>query len=242
MVIQGSIRQAAAWLAGFVASIALHATCFSLISSTTARPTFTKRDPIRVKVVEKKLEPQIKESVQPEPEPPPPPPPPPKPKPKPKPPKNESAASNKPVQPIPEKPFEAIQGFNKDTLNPASGPGIAVPIGNTVMTKDTGKRVEEAPPITGDLSQDARIIPNSYIEPSYTDAAIDANLEGRFIVDVFVDEKGNVVQAELRKKVGYGMDQKIITAAKSARFVPRKNRLGIVESGWTNITITLKLP
>ena len=235
---QHKFRKFSAWVIGLMVSVTLHVLCFVLLNNAGRSPQAPKKQPIRIKVIEKQPAVTIKE--EPEPEPPHPPPPPPKPKPKP--PRKETVATNRIQPPTPQQPVEAIQGFSKESLAPASGPGIAVPIGNTVMTKDTGKRVKDAAPITGDQSQDARIIPNSYIEPSYTDAAIDANLEGRFIVDVFVDEHGAVAQAELRKKIGYGMDQKIIAAVKSARFIPRKNRLGLVESGWTNVSISLKLP
>lgn len=232
-----STSQLPVWIAGVVLSLAMHGGSFTLLSEAGRKAEKEKRQPIKVRVVEKKPEVKVEEPKKEEPPPPPPPPPPPKPKPK-----KEPVATNKPPPQTPQKPVEAIQGFDKDKMAPSSGPGIAVPIGNTVMAKDTGKRVQEAPPITGDQSQDARLIANSYAEPRYTDAAIDAGLEGRYTVDVFVDEKGNVAQAELRKKIGYGMDQKIIDAVMTAKFMPRKNKLGIVESGWTNIAITLRLP
>lgn len=222
------------WLGGLGLSIILHSASLVLLTHWVNRPVKPRFDPIKVKVVEVKPEvPAAPTVVEP---------PPPVPPPKPPIPKKPIVPTNKIPPKSPAKPVEAIQGFKKDTLAPATGPGIAVPIGNTVMAPDTGKRVNEAPPITGDQSQDARLIPNSYNEPQYTDAALDASLEGRFIVDVYVDEQGNVIEAELRKKIGYGMDQKIIEAIKTARFVPRKNQLGIAESSWTNITISLRLP
>lgn len=223
------------WLLGLGLSLLAHSASLVLLRQSTSRSAQPRHEPIKVKVVE--VKPEV--TAPPAPVEPPVPPPP---APKPPIPKKPTVATNRTPPKTKTKPVEAIQGFKKDTLAPADGPGIAVPIGNTVMTADTGKRVTEAAPITGDQSQDARLIPNSYIEPQYTDAALDASLEGRFIVDVFVDEKGNPIEAELRKKIGYGMDQRIIDAIKTARFTPRKNQLGIPESGWTNITISLRLP
>jgi TonB family protein len=78
--------------------------------------------------------------------------------------------------------------------------------------------------------------------PSYTDAALDAAFEGRVTVEVYVDESGAVVQAEPAKKIGYGMDERILQSALSAKFVPRKNRLGQPEPSWTKITFNLQVP
>ncbi len=190
-------------------------------------------DSVKVRIVEKKEEPK--------PEPPPPPPPkkePPKPKPKPK----QVAAQQQPKQPPPKDPPKPIQGLDANSMDP-NGKGIAAPMGNTMMIEDTGERAKTPPPaLQADLSADAQLIRSSIKEPKYTDEALDANLQGTINVDVFVDETGNVQEAELKKKVGYGMDSRILETLKAAKFVPRKNKLGRPEAGWTEVRFSLEIP
>lgn len=167
-----------------------------------------------------------------------PPPPPPLPK-KPKlkketPAPNQQAKSNTPATEVP------IQGLTKDSLSPTGT--MAAPIGNTLMTEDTGKRLKEVAPIQGDLSAPAKLIASTMKAPPYTDEALDAGLEGSFIVDVYVNLDGSVREAELRKKIGYGMDKRVIDAVRASQFVPRKNKLGVAEDGWTELKVTLILP
>lgn len=138
---------------------------------------------------------------------------------------------------------KAVQGIPPDAVTP-DATGIAAPIGNTLMTEDEGKRIrpEDFRELAGDLSADARLILGSVKVPAYTDAALEANLEGNFIVDVYVDENGEVLQSELRKRVGFGMDERLLDAARVAKFKPRKNKLGKVEAGWAEIKFSLVIP
>lgn len=140
-------------------------------------------------------------------------------------------------------PTKAVQGIPPDAVTP-DATGIAAPIGNTLMTEDEGKRIrpDEFRELAGDLSSDARLILGSVKVPAYTDAALEANLEGNFIVDVYVDENGDVVQSELRKRVGFGMDERLLEAARVAKFKPRKNKQGKVEAGWAEIKFSLVIP
>lgn len=140
-------------------------------------------------------------------------------------------------------PAQAVQGLPPDAVQP-DAPGIAAPIGNTLLTEDEGKRIrpEDYRDLGGDLSADARLIMKSVVVPKYTDAALEGNLEGNFVVDVYVDEAGNVLQAEVRKRVGFGMDEKLLAAARVAKFQPRKNKFGRTEAGWAEIKFTLLIP
>ncbi len=138
---------------------------------------------------------------------------------------------------------KAVQGIPPDAVTPDAS-GISAPIGNTLMTEDEGKRIrpEDYRELAGDLSSDARLILGSVKVPAYTDAALEANLEGNFVVDVYVDEVGNVLQAELRKRVGFGMDDRLVEAARVAKFKPRKDKLGRAEAGWAEIKFSLVIP
>ena len=164
----------------------------------------------------------------------------PKPKVKPKPPQPvANTTKQKPDQTDPPPP---IQGLTEESLAHDGKGGFSAPVGNTLMVPDDGKRVKDAAPLTADLSSDPKLLAESVVIPSYTDAALDASYEGRVTVEVYVDESGKVMQAEPQKKVGYGMDERILQASLSAKFIPRKNRWGQAEPGWSKITFNLQVP
>ncbi len=133
-----------------------------------------------------------------------------------------------------------VQGLTKDSLSERGT--MAAPLGNTLMTEDVGTRLKTVDPLRGDQSQPARLVVSSLSPPPYTDEALDVALEGSFIVDVFVNLDGSVREAELRRKIGYGMDARVTAAVKGAKFIPRKNRFGVSEEGWTELKFTLVIP
>ncbi len=146
-------------------------------------------------------------------------------------------------KPIPKTPIAApVFGADKSVITP--GGGIAVPVGNTLLTEDDGKRLKpsEVKDFTGDLSHYATLIPATFQLPKYTDEAVDAALEGVFTVDVFVDEMGHVRDVELKKKIGYGMDQRVLDSMRKAEFSPRKNKFGKEIEGWTEVKLRLVIP
>lgn len=163
------------------------------------------------------------------------------PKPKEPPPKAKVPETRKPKE-QPVQQAKKVQGLTEDSV--VNDSTVAAPLGNSLMQKDEGKRLtaEEIQALEQDLSSDAILIHGSFTPPEYTQAALDAYLEGRFVVDVYVDEKGNVVEAELRKKIGYGMDARVIEVAKSSRFTPRRNAKGVPLAGWTEIAFYLEIP
>lgn len=152
---------------------------------------------------------------------------------------NKKKKKDKSVKPQP------IAGLTKESFaGPSeSSKSITAPAGNTGMAKDLGirKNFDEIGAIDEDLSSDAILIQKSISLPEYTDEALEIELSGRFVVDVFVDEEGLVVEAEMRKPVGYGMDERILSVAKQARFSPRKNRFGRAVKGWAEIVFRLKI-
>ncbi len=165
---------------------------------------------------------------------------PPKPKKK-TPPKRQQLRGSKKKKPN-QPPVKKIQGLSKDSLVKDSS--VSAPAGNTLMTKDKGERLspDQIQALEKNLSSDAILIQGSFEVPEYTQAALDADAEGQFIVDVFVNEKGQVVEAELRKKVGFGMDSRILSSARSSRFIPRKNAKGVPIEGWAEIKFYLQIP
>ncbi len=168
----------------------------------------------------------------------------PDPPPPPKPPPKAKAAANQKPQELSSKPAKPVLGLNPKALSPTAD-GIAVPAGNTLMTGDKGERpkAETIKPLTHeDLSAEAVLLASTIIIPKYTDDAIDANLEMPVTVEVFVNSQGVVTKAELRKKVGYGMDNRILETARQARFTARKDKFGNSVEGWTEIKFRLEIP
>jgi len=192
---------------------------------------------VKIKIAAKKKE-VVEPKVTPEPEVKPTPKPKPKPKSKPKPaPKSE----RQPATP-PKKNAQPVQGVSKKSLSKGAS-GISVPVGNTLMIEDRGIRlkVEEVESLAQDLSTEAKIIASSVIQPEYTNDALDAGIEGNYKVDVYVDESGIVTDAELAKKIGYGMDRRVIASAMKTKYEPRRDRTGKPLAGWTSIVFRLQI-
>ena len=224
------------WLSATAFSVVVHAFGFGAISAKQIWDKSRVQDTVKIRIVEKPPEPKV-EPIPPKPEEPPKP----KPKPKPKEPPKVATERQKPKEP-PKEEVKPIQGLDKNSMDPNGKGAVAAPVGNTLMTKDTGERVSDAAALATDYTADAQLIRTSITIPQYTDAALDANFEGYVIVDVFVDEMGDVKEAELRKKVGYGMDERILLAARAAKFIARKNKLGTAIAGWTEIKFNMQIP
>ena len=229
-----SINWSWIWLASAVFSLVVHVGG----AEFSHQPGKLKPEPLRpvkVKIVEQKPELKIEPA-------PPPTPPPPKLKPKPKPKAQKVASERKAPPPKPNQPPpKPVQGLTADAMSP--GGKVAMPLGNTLMTADTGERLKEAPQaFASDLSSEPELIRDSIIKPEYTQAAIEAGLEGSAIVEVLVADTGRVTDAEIKRRIGFGMDERIMESARGARFKPRKNRYGRPETSWTEIKFTLQLP
>jgi len=164
---------------------------------------------------------------------------PPKPREKQKPKKQTPAPSAevRPNTPVTDNP---VQGLSKDSLT--ENGTMAAPVGNTLMTEDEGKRLQSVDALKGDMSAPAKLITSTLAPPPYSDEALDAMLEGSFVVDVFINLDGTVREAELRRKIGYGMDGRVLTAVRASKFIPRKNKIGVAEEGWTELKFTLVIP
>lgn len=226
------------WLLAAAISLVIHGISFVVVSE---RPEIVKKQKlvtkVKIRVAEKKKEPPPE--VKPPPKPKPTPKPKKKAKKKPKPKKKKVASVRKPPKNV-KTTQKPVFGMDKP-LN-KTGKGVAVPVGNTLMMEDDKKRVKDVAPLAVDLSSDAKLVRSTIVTPEYTEDALDADFEGYVVVDVYVDRSGKVVEAELQKKIGYGMGPPIIAAAKKARFTPRKNRLGKPMASWTTLKFNLQIP
>ncbi len=122
-------------------------------------------------------------------------------------------------------------GVNLDsTVGP--GPGMAVPVGNTLMTKPgkPSKAVAVAP--SGEAAAPfvpaADIYIAKYAEPIsivngddiYPEDARRMGIEGVVKVKLGIDEKGNVVQVKVIEGAGHGFDEAAAKAMRKAKFKP----------------------
>ncbi|MCB9228443.1 MAG: energy transducer TonB [Deltaproteobacteria bacterium] len=136
------------------------------------------------------------------------------------------------------KKIKVVQGLKAESFSSKSS-GISAPYGNTLLAPDQGIRTMKVDQITEDLSSPAILI--SYTPPAYTEAALDAEIEGKFPVDVYIDKKGSVIKAKLRRKIGFGMDQKVLNSVYQAKYRPRKNKSGLFVESWSTLICTLLL-
>lgn len=77
--------------------------------------------------------------------------------------------------------------------------------------------VEEMPQIIGGLDAIRKHL-------VYPDLAIRAGVQGKVFVLAFVDEKGNVVKAEVVKGIGAGCDEAAQHAVEKVKFIPGRQR------------------
>ena len=133
-----------------------------------------------------------------------------------------------------------IQGLKKSSFSKQGTSGFVAPVGNSIMEEDKGIRRSEVEDLDVDLSARAKLL--EFLKPAYTQDAVDGELEGRFLIDVFIDKEGRVLEAELRKKIGFGMDNPLLQSALKARYEARKNRSGVFISGWDVIEVLLTIP
>lgn len=218
------------WLATFgtVASLAVHVLLGSTLVWVAHRPSSDSTIPKTVKIT---LKEERAETV--EPAEPPPPPPPQKPKPK------KKAGRQKEAQASPAQP---VLGLSRDSFDDKGSGNFQAPVGNTLAMEDDGRRLDPDQIRELDQSADPVLIRESVQIPEYTQAAIDAGLEGVFIVDVFVDARGTVSDAVPRTNPGYGMSERLIAAARLVRYVPRKDAQGNPISGWADLKFRLEIP
>ena len=143
---------------------------------------------------------------------------------------------------IPIKKVKSVLGIKPDTKGNSD---FKVPIGNSLMEKDNGeslskKEYEELG--SGDLSAQPQLDRSSIEIPDYTQEALDSGLEGTFTVAIYVDENGNVSKAEILRKIGYGMDERVLKAASKTRFIPAQDKRGRKIPEWTEIKFRLEIP
>jgi protein TonB len=65
-----------------------------------------------------------------------------------------------------------------------------------------------------------QIIPGTKVEPRYTELARQAHLQGVVVLRAVIDERGNVIDVELRKRLRFGLDEEAVKAVSQWKFTP----------------------
>jgi protein TonB len=177
---------------------------------------------------------------------PPPPEPPPSSDPTPRPVVRKQVVSTKPHPPMPNQEVKPapptdesatpVFGVTQDSVVAGDSP-VAVPVGNTLMTKDrTLAKVPvpplpPAPPPPAFAPVDEESVaefPEAYVkpEPEYPEIARRMGIGGKVLVRIGIDRKGNVKSVRVLEKVGYGMDEAAVKAAWQSKWKPARRADG----------------
>jgi protein TonB len=229
---------------GAVVALTVHASVAAgLVTVNTAR-LFSQDRPVEVEIQEPKPPPP---EVRPEP---PPPPPPPEVKPR-------IAMRRAPTPPTaaPPPPSEAppraddpppMFGVSLDSTVAGDGPGMAVPVGNTLMTKPTKKDPGPPPPKLSGGGGDGLPAPvpevfisqrpevANEVKADYPPEMQRMGIEGHVIARLYIDENGDVKRVTIIERAGHGFDEAAREALKKFKFTPARTSDG--KAVPTNIT------
>ena len=222
-------RATASWVGAIVAIVLHTGLGVAAVGINPAR--FHAEVPIEIDIEEKLPPPEVK---------------PPPPEPPPPPPERPRLAMKRPAvaapmpPPAPPPPSEAppkasdtppVFGVTMSSVVAGDGPGMAVPVGNTLMTKP-GKAPVEAKAVSGDGTKPFSPVAEMYIakypEPIfevnsadiYPDDAKRMGIEGVVSLKIGVDEQGNVVDVRIVDRAGHGFDEAASKAMRRFKFKP----------------------
>jgi periplasmic protein TonB len=146
--------------------------------------------------------------------------------------------------------FDGLPDFGVSLTGGVNGTGIALPVGGGGPPREqrsVEKVLRKAAPVAAALPSDGCDDPPAkpkYIslqQPSYTDDAIAAAIEGKVRVQLTVDETGKVVDVKLIAGLGHGLDEAALAAARRATFEPAL-RCGKPTQATFTISMRFKLP
>jgi len=125
-----------------------------------------------------------------------------------------------------ERTFHSFGIRLENTPHSHEGQGIPVQKGETLKTHQDGQRQEErkdtrsesAAVALGTVTTMPRLLVDS--KPEYPEEARKRGVEGKVILEIIVDEKGEVASARVLKSVEPVLDKVALDAAKKLRFSP----------------------
>jgi protein TonB len=144
-----------------------------------------------------------------------------------------------PPSEAPPKAAEAppVFGVSLDSTVSADGPGMAVPIGNSLMTKPKKAAAPgPAPEATGDADRLPAPVPEVFIaeqvklvheeKVTYPPELTRMGIEGVVTCKLLIDEAGNVRRVTVIEKAGHGFDELAREALKKFKFSPARTSDG----------------
>jgi periplasmic protein TonB len=229
---------------GLVTSLFAHATIVTAMTRLDPQDLAPKKPDI--------VDLEVREVAPPPLPPPPPEPPPPEPPPPPPPPKRVHVPPPKvveappppntepPPEPPPpdEPPPPPSFGVTLDSVVQGDSP-VAVPVGNTVMTKERNTAPSEAPrPLPAALPGPPAFNPISElyigelpslqheVKADYPREAMQMGMRGSVVMRVGISRKGSIHSVKVVRKAGYGFDEAAVKAMWQFRFSPCKTKQG----------------
>jgi periplasmic protein TonB len=128
-----------------------------------------------------------------------------------------------PLAALPDFGLELSGGIGGLAVAPAAqGASAAGPIGARSLTPAVKHTLTHAAVSSADTCDEppAKPKPINVPQPTYTDRAREAQVEGKVRVELTVDESGHVVSVRVIQGLGYGLDEAAVAAAQSATFEP----------------------
>ncbi len=127
-------------------------------------------------------------------------------------------------------------GVTEDSVVTGDSP-VAVPVGNTLMTKDRTLAKAPpaplppapAPPAFAPVDEEAvSEFPEVLLkpEPKYPELAQRMGISGKVRLKLGIDRKGNVKSVRVLEKAGYGMDEEAVRVVWQYKFRPAKGKNG----------------
>ena len=143
--------------------------------------------------------------------------------------------------PPPDAPKQAPPVFGVTMSSVVGGDAtMAVPVGNTTMTRDRTAKAGDTPPApyAGEPSATFQPVPDAFVtvqptvlyevnsEDIYPSDARALGIEGVVKLSVGIDATGHVVQVRVISKAGHGFDEAATKAMRRFRFSPARTNDG----------------
>jgi|GEM_PF-6487563 len=125
---------------------------------------------------------------------------------------------------------------NESDASGSSASGAATNAGSQGSSQATGSTLGEDGRRQRDLSRPEPVLIGCD-KPELTDEAMDAGVFGPFKLEVFVEANGSVKEADLPRPVRFGMDSRLLAAAKTCSFKPALYSSGKAYATWGGVTI-----
>ena len=136
-----------------------------------------------------------------------------------------------------EEPVQPVFGVTQDSVVAGESP-VAVPVGNTLMTKDrTAAKVPPPPlppapppaPTFAPVDEESVAeFPEALVKPEshYPEVAQRMGIGGKVRLKLGIDRKGVVKSVRVLEKAGYGMDEEAVRVVWQYKFKPAKRADG----------------